>query len=123
MVENDSSESSSEENDDDNNQIIKKKGPPTKSFKEMKENSKSQHAKIDPHIEKMHQMANDIGISFDELLMYAGMRNSYQNGDFKTGNLYKHMYKEGHSNVSVTQPNDVTTEKLVAYRYIFLYLY
>ena len=112
MVENESSD----DNDEEINEISKKKGPPIKPFNEMKENSKSQHLKIDPHIEKIHQMAEDIGISFDEFLMYCGMRNCFQNGDIQSGKLYKHMYKEGHSSVSVSQPNDVTTEKLVAYR-------
>ena len=106
----------SDDSDDNIDQITKKKGPPTKLFKEMKHNSYSQHAKIDPHITKMRQMAMDIGITFDELIMYAGMRNSFQNGNIQSGNLYKHIYEEGHSSVSVNKANDVTTEKLVAYR-------
>ena len=107
---------SSDDSDDNIDQIAKKKGPPIKSFKEMKHNSYSQHVKIDPHIEKMKEMAKDIGITFDELIMYSGMRNSFQNGDTQSGNIYKHMYVEGHSSVSVNKANDVTTEKLVAYR-------
>ena len=114
MVENNSSDDDYDDNDTD--QIPKKKGPPIKPFKEMKHNSYSQHAKIDPHIEKMHEMAEHIGITFDELLMYAGMRNSFKNDDIQSGNLYKHMYEKGHSSVSISERNDVPTEKLIAYR-------
>ena len=44
------------------------------------------------------ETADDLEITFEELLSYFGMRHSYENGDFEKGNFFKTWFKEGISN-------------------------
>ena len=71
-------------------------GRPKEPFKG--NSTRQQKAKTDACMKFFQETADDLEITFEELLSYFGMRHAYENGDFEKGNFFKKWFKEGISN-------------------------
>ena len=93
FIDDDSEDDDEEENMDKNDVQQKKKGRPKKTFNQSGKNAKKR--KTDDILAELRQTASELGITFQQLILYLGKRDADSNGDDNLSKLFQELNRNG----------------------------